>query len=116
MPWPATSPHWGAVGVRMRGTCGWQGDEDGQEMYILETGIAIASIEKIGPVKIYRRGDAFGELALITDAPRQATISVQGAATFLMLRREDFAHKAVVSGPALSPQTPQTSPQTACSV
>ena len=72
-----------------------EGDEDGQEMYILETGIAIATIVNIGAVKIYRRGDAFGELALITDAPRAATITCQGPATFLMLRREDFNHKAV---------------------
>eukprot|EP01047_Picozoa_sp_COSAG01_P050410 COSAG01_NODE_5097_length_4490_cov_17.038488_1_plen_390_part_00 len=72
-----------------------EGDEDGHEMFIVETGTAIVSIAEYGQVKICERGDAFGELALVTDAPRKATITVQGTATFLMLRREDFDNKAL---------------------
>ena len=47
----------------------------GQEFYLLESGEAIAF--KCGtaePVKEYKKGDFFGELALLNDQPRAATV------------------------------------------
>ena len=64
---------------------------EGDAMYFLEEGEAVA---KIGStvVKMYTRGDYFGELALVTGEPRKATVVAQGddGARCLKLSKEDF--------------------------
>jgi len=67
----------------------------GEKLYILEGGSCIASIK--GPegkrdVKTYiKRGDYFGELALITNSPHKATVqaTVEGTSV-LALSKTDF--------------------------
>ena len=50
-----------------------QGDE-GDAMYFIEEGEAEAVIKGVGVVMSYKRGDFFGELALMTAEPRSATV------------------------------------------
>ena len=51
-----------------------QGDL-GEEFYVVEAGKLDCSIEGSGVVRQYSRGESFGELALLYDCPRAATIS-----------------------------------------
>ena len=63
--------------------------EEGDAMYFLEDGQAAA--EKYGSVVMeYGRGDWFGELALLTNAPRSATVRAVGRARCLKLGRSAF--------------------------
>ena len=66
--------------------------EAGDSMYFVEEGEAAAEIDGIGEVMRYKRGDYFGELALINDAPRKATVRAVGGtgARCLRLDREAF--------------------------
>lgn len=72
-----------------------QGDE-GADMYILVEGAAKALIKGVkghlngGAVKMYKPGDYFGELALMTDSKRAATIKATGQAKCVVLDREVF--------------------------
>jgi CRP-like cAMP-binding protein len=68
-----------------------QDDMDGHGMYIVETGKAVVSMREVGRIVTLERGDFFGEIALVMDEPRKATVTAEGDATFLELRREDFA-------------------------
>jgi CRP-like cAMP-binding protein len=43
-------------------------------MYFIEEGDAEAVIKGVGVVMSYKRGDFFGELALMTAEPRSATV------------------------------------------
>ncbi|CEL97648.1 unnamed protein product [Vitrella brassicaformis CCMP3155] len=70
-----------------------QGDEDGHELYIMEEGTAAAFLSRDGTevkVKEYSRGDYFGELALIADKPRAATVRATSDCSCLSINREDF--------------------------
>lgn len=69
--------------------------EVGDKFYILEDGHCAAFIK--GPsgeimVKEYQnKGDYFGEIALLTDAPRKATVRARGeGAAVLSISKEDF--------------------------
>jgi cAMP-dependent protein kinase regulator len=73
-----------------------QGD-DGNELFVLDSGSC--NCEKVfkagtNPVflKTYAPGDAFGELALLYNAPRAATIIATEPCTFWVLDRECFNH------------------------
>ena len=48
--------------------------EIGDVMFFLEVGTAVAVLESVGVVKNYSRGDYFGELALLRDQPRTASV------------------------------------------
>lgn len=66
-----------------------EGDK-GDAMYIIQSGKAIVSchdsqVAKLGP------GDYFGEMALIWDAPRNATVAAKGALKVLSLSRQKFS-------------------------
>ncbi|KAI1927919.1 hypothetical protein LOY94_002942 [Ophidiomyces ophidiicola] len=67
-----------------------EGDR-GDSFYWLELGEAEAYKEGIeGPVKHYKRGDYFGELALLDDKPRQATIIAKTDVKLVRLGRAGF--------------------------
>jgi hypothetical protein len=64
--------------------------DPGEHMYFLEKGDAVAEV-KGAVVMRYSRGDYFGELALLTDQPRKATVtSGPEGARCLKLSREAF--------------------------
>lgn len=63
--------------------------EPGDAFYLLEAGQATA--HKDGkPVKEYHRGDFFGELALLDDKPRAATVAATTAVKVARLGRDQF--------------------------
>lgn len=69
-----------------------QGDT-GNEMFVVESGRLEASVilpdgKDIGVVKTYGGGEYFGELALMSDAPRSATITARDESTLLVLERQ----------------------------
>src|SRR5207302_6300063 len=70
-----------------------QGD-DGDSLYIMASGRAKVAIkdeegrEKI--LSVYGEGDCFGEMALLSDQPRSATVTVVGDAEALRLPKEAF--------------------------
>ena len=65
--------------------------------YFIESGEAeIIRDKKI--VATLRTGDIFGEMALITNDPRSATIRAKGKLQILALHREDFLMLAKKSG------------------
>ena len=72
-----------------------QGD-GGDEMFVVESGRLEASIitaegKDIGVVKTYAGGEYFGELALIDNTPRAATITAVDESVLFVLRRECVA-------------------------
>jgi cAMP-dependent protein kinase regulator len=63
--------------------------EDGNKFYVLEAGNAVAT--KGGDeVKSYTPGDYFGELALLKNQPRAATVTCKGNVKVLVLDRPSF--------------------------
>ncbi|EFE43959.1 hypothetical protein TRV_01282 [Trichophyton verrucosum HKI 0517] len=65
--------------------------EPGESFYLLESGEAVAYKAGIeGPVKEYKRGDYFGELALLDDKPRQATVVSKSEVKVAKLGRDGF--------------------------
>jgi len=63
--------------------------EVGQKFYILEEGQAVATKEK-SEVMSYSAGDYFGELALINNKPRAATVTAKGACRLLSVDSRSF--------------------------
>lgn len=63
--------------------------EDGDKFYILEEGKA-AAYKDGGKVLDYNSGDFFGELALLKNAPRAATVKAETDCTVLSLDRGAF--------------------------
>ena len=70
-----------------------QGDP-GDSMFIIEKGlvqIVLASEGQEAPVAVLEAGDFFGELSLLSDAPRTATAQALEDSTLLVVRRAVFA-------------------------
>ncbi len=70
-----------------------EGDE-GHEFYIIESGLVHVRTKKTGkdPINRLEPGSYFGEVALIKDQPRNATITAAEPTTCLVLDREEFKH------------------------
>lgn len=67
-----------------------EGDK-GEAFYLLESGEAEAFIIGTdGPVKHYQRGDYFGELALLNDAPRAASVIAKTEVKVATLGKDGF--------------------------
>lgn len=62
-----------------------QQGEPGDAMYIVERGRCAASVENVGVVKEYTPGEFFGELALLTNEPRGASVLAVGECVCLVL-------------------------------
>lgn len=68
-----------------------QEGDPGDAFYLLESGEAAAYKHGIeGPVKQYKRGDYFGELALLDDKPRQASVVAITEVKVARLGRDGF--------------------------
>ena len=71
--------------------------EDGSELFVVESGQLscfrlFAGRAEPTFLKHYQAGDAFGELALLYNAPRAATIKADAEALLWVLDRETFNH------------------------
>lgn len=67
-----------------------EGDK-GEAFYLLESGEAEAFKEGVeGPVKSYAKGDYFGELALLNDKPRAASVVCKTDARVARLGKDGF--------------------------
>jgi len=71
--------------------------EDGDFLYVVDEGSLECTRsskkgEEPGFVKMYGPGDAFGELALLYNAPRAATIQAKNDCTLFALDRKTFNH------------------------
>lgn len=63
--------------------------ERGEVMYIVESGALEASVKDVGVVMKYGAGAFFGELALVNDEPRKATITAKEDSIVLELQRSN---------------------------
>jgi CRP-like cAMP-binding protein len=73
-----------------------QGEVDSHTMYVVESGKLQACVDVVrslsnpdGVVKEYAAGDFFGELAIVTDQPRSATVRCVETCVLLELERSD---------------------------
>lgn len=74
--------------------------EPGLGMYIISRGVVSIQSEPSGRELVeLRDGDFFGEIALLQDVPRTATVSAATAARLHALERDDFL--AIVTGNAV---------------
>ncbi len=76
------------VSVSAGATLFRQGDH-GDRFYLVETGELEVSVDG-GPPKVAGPGGSFGEIALLRDIPRTATVTARTDADLFALEREDF--------------------------
>nr|MBA2333135.1 cyclic nucleotide-binding domain-containing protein [Actinomycetota bacterium] len=62
--------------------------DDGARFYLIESGTVEADAGQ-GPV-VLEEGDGFGEIALLRDVPRTATVTARAPVRLLALERHDF--------------------------
>ncbi len=80
-----------------------QGD-DGHEMFLLEQGSVRVHLQQPDSAQfetVLHAPALFGEMSLVTQAPRTATVTAQGPAVCLALGQEDFA-QVVAEDPAVA--------------
>jgi len=63
--------------------------EPGHDMFLIKSGVFDATVDG-EQVRTMQQGDHFGEIALLFDAPRTATVKCVQAGSLLRLRRDDF--------------------------
>ncbi len=64
--------------------------DDGDRFYVVLSGLLAVSQESMGPRRMLRPGDYFGEVALAMDIPRTASVRAMTAATVASCDRETF--------------------------
>jgi len=75
--------------------------EDGDHFYLVDSGayqVFLKQAEDGKPVATYESGKSFGELALLYNSPRAATITCKTAGTLWALERKAFRHVMVNTG------------------
>jgi CRP-like cAMP-binding protein len=73
----------------------FQEGDVGDRLFVILTGTMHVYVEREGKTITYalmRAGECFGEMALIEDAPRSATIRAEAPAHCLTLSKQDFLH------------------------
>jgi NTE family protein len=74
----------------------------GDEMYVVRAGrLEVVDEGADAVIREYRRGDALGELALLTDSPRSASVRAARATEVISVDQADFT-ELLRSSPALS--------------
>jgi CRP-like cAMP-binding protein len=64
--------------------------DDGERFYVVLSGVLAVSQETIGPRRILRPGDYFGEVALAMDVPRTASVRAMTPAVVASCDRATF--------------------------
>jgi ATP-binding cassette subfamily B protein len=64
--------------------------DDGQRFYVILTGLFAVSQEDLGPRRVLRPGDYFGEVALAMNVPRTASVRALTPAVVASCDRETF--------------------------
>lgn len=67
-----------------------EGQASNKKAYFIQSG-SVEVTRKGKPVAAIGPGELFGEIALITDEPRTATVKANGPVTVLAIRRDEFA-------------------------
>jgi MFS family permease len=75
--------------------------EPGDEFYLVAEGTLQVFVDA-KPVGTLGSGDSFGEIALLRDVPRTATVTAQGPVRLFALERGRFLSAVSASGPSLS--------------
>ena len=75
--------------------------EPGDRFYLIENGVLDVYIDG-ELVQSLKRGDSFGEIALLRDVPRTATVKAQTQAVLYALDRRQFLAAVTGFGPSLS--------------
>jgi MFS family permease len=75
--------------------------DPGERFYIVTSGELEVSVDG-APVRRLYEGDYFGEIALLRDVPRTATVRARRDSEFLTLAREDFLTAVTGYAPSLS--------------
>lgn len=98
---PATLEHLAASLVRVRAAPGMEitrQGEAGDRFYVVDEGELDVTIDG-KPVSTLRAGDHFGEIALLREVPRTATVTARIDSSLLALERDEFV-SAVTGHPA----------------
>jgi cAMP-binding proteins - catabolite gene activator and regulatory subunit of cAMP-dependent protein kinases len=72
--------------------------EQGENFYFIESGSCQVYNETNGPLKTLKKGDYFGEIALLNDLPRQATVEALDYVIVATLGKSGFQR---LLGPAV---------------
>jgi len=64
--------------------------ETGERFYVVLSGMLVVSQESLGPRRVLRPGDYFGEVALAMDIPRTASIHALTNSVVASCDRETF--------------------------
>ena len=76
--------------------------DPGDEMYVVRAGrLEVVDEDADAVIREYRRGDALGELALLTDSPRSASVRAARATEVIAVDQADFT-ELLNHSPALS--------------
>ena len=67
-----------------------EGDDGAERFYVVLSGMLTVSQQALGPRRLLRPGDYFGEVALALDVPRTATVRALTPATVASCDRETF--------------------------
>ena len=86
--------------------------DDGDYFYVLERGNAEVFVPKLGPdpVMTYSSGASFGELALMYNCPRAATVKVRLGPIRRARSRPSVSHTALLHSPSPSVPLPPSRP------
>lgn len=93
---PLAPPELERVAARTRWMTAERGDvviregETGDRYYVLETGALLVTQHGRYLNRLAERGTGFGEIALLHDVPRTATVSAEAPSVLLVLERVDF--------------------------
>jgi MFS family permease len=75
--------------------------EPGESFYVVRSGTAVVLVDG-EPTATLGAGDYFGEIALLRDVPRTASVRAQTELALLVLNREDFLAAIVGYAPSLA--------------